>query len=89
MHGQYHRARLARLCECAIGSIIALHRVTLGKWAVTAHYVRHTECKAADNVTPVTHQPCTSALDPMWVQPCHMGMNGCLDHGRPISGMDC
>ncbi len=41
------------------------------------------------SVTPVTHQPCTAASDPMRVQPHHMGTNGQTDHGRPTPGMDC
>src|SRR5258708_14175266 len=40
-------------------------------------------------VTPVTHQLRTSALDLMWVQPCHMVTYRQTGHGRPRSGMDC
>ena len=39
-------------------------------------------------VTPVTHQPCTAALDLMQVQPHHMGMNRQTDCGGLTPGMD-
>src|SRR5258708_5666458 len=42
----------------------------------------------ADFVTPVIHRLCTSASDPMWVQPHHMVTYRQTGHGGPRSGMD-